>query len=1000
MKGKYQDHISLSPQAARSRVVRIFISSTFRDMQLERDELARSVYPRLRAFCRERQVDFVEVDLRWGITAEQADRNETLDICMDEIDRCRPYFIGLLGERYGWIPETVPAETVTRFPWLAGQAGASVTQLEICHGVLNNPSLARHAFFYFRDSGYTLELSGPDPEAFAAESPQAEERLLALKDRIRACGLPVVENYTNPAALSERVLADLLAAVEADFPRSDIPDALELEKAGHMAFALDRARVYIPRESDFRRLDSYVHSRDPVPLLVTGESGSGKSALLANWALGHLSRCPKSFLFLHFTGSTPASADPAAILRRLLHELKREFSIPNEIPDSFDELQRALPNFLSMAARSKRKIILILDGINQLEDRGNARRLPWLPESFPANVRVVVSALPGPGMEALRTRSVMELQVLPLTPSERGTLMDRYLSRYSKRLDGGQKQLILESSLTCTPLYLRTLLDELRRLGRYDCLEERIRYYLEAGDIPSLFIKVLKRMEGDYAPEGYRLVQETLSFIGCARQGLTESELIELQGNPPRIFWSPFYAALGELTVLHSGLLSFAHDYLRQAVEARYLEGLNLRGTLTERLADYFGSKPLDTRKLEELPWLLARLGQWPRLYALLSQPDFFLPLWERDRYEAKNYWAQIEARSDLRKSDAYRPVLRHPGNYDIPFLNCIATLFTDTGCTGEAGKLWNHIIRRCRTTGDEEGLQKALGFRGNLLFSRGDLKGAWTAYRRKEELCRRLENGMDLQSALGNQGLILFRQGKPHRAMARYHEAEGICLGLGFSDGLLVALGNQGNILYCLGDPDAALEKYIKQEKICRRTGNLVGLKTSLGCQGVIFYNRGDLERALELFGKQEEICRNLGDADGLSVCLGNRANILFDCGDVEEALILQKEKADICRRTGNLQGLQIALGNLGRILEHLKRPEEALVQFSGQETLCRKLTAVDDLAASLFDQARILKQLRRYTRSREKAEEALAVALQHGFGPLSAKIQSILADLPSGTD
>jgi len=73
-----------------SRQVRVFISYTFRDMQQERDYLVKNVFPELRKRCWERQVDFVEVDLRWGVTEEQAERGEVLPICFAEIDHCRP----------------------------------------------------------------------------------------------------------------------------------------------------------------------------------------------------------------------------------------------------------------------------------------------------------------------------------------------------------------------------------------------------------------------------------------------------------------------------------------------------------------------------------------------------------------------------------------------------------------------------------------------------------------------------------------------------------------------------------------------------------------------------------------------------------------------------------------------------------------------------------------------------------------------------------------------
>jgi hypothetical protein len=45
------------------------------------------------------QVEFVGVDLRWGITEEQAARGEVLPVCFAEIEKCRPYFVGLLGDR-------------------------------------------------------------------------------------------------------------------------------------------------------------------------------------------------------------------------------------------------------------------------------------------------------------------------------------------------------------------------------------------------------------------------------------------------------------------------------------------------------------------------------------------------------------------------------------------------------------------------------------------------------------------------------------------------------------------------------------------------------------------------------------------------------------------------------------------------------------------------------------------------------------------------------------
>jgi hypothetical protein len=152
------------------RTLRIFLSSTFCDFGEERDLLVKRVFPALRARLKDRFVELVDVDLRWGITAEEAERGEVLPICLAEIDRARPYFIGMFGDRYGWIPppDGYAADLLERQPWLKKhQGGKSVTELEILHGVLNNRRMKGRAFFYFRSPAYARNKGGdylPSPE--------------------------------------------------------------------------------------------------------------------------------------------------------------------------------------------------------------------------------------------------------------------------------------------------------------------------------------------------------------------------------------------------------------------------------------------------------------------------------------------------------------------------------------------------------------------------------------------------------------------------------------------------------------------------------------------------------------------------------------------------------------------------------------------------------------------------------------------------------------------
>ena len=211
--------------AASWRTVRVFISSTFRDMHAEREELVKRIFPQLRKLCEDRGVTFAEVDLRWGITEEQAAEGKVLPICLAEIDRCRPYFISILGEHYGWVPEHIDDELVDQQPWLAEHRERSVTELAILHGALNNPETANRAYFYFRDPAFIDSLPPEQQEDFTAESAEAAEKLERLKQRIRESGLAVRENYGDPQTLGQWVLEDLTTAINQEFPIGTEPPA-------------------------------------------------------------------------------------------------------------------------------------------------------------------------------------------------------------------------------------------------------------------------------------------------------------------------------------------------------------------------------------------------------------------------------------------------------------------------------------------------------------------------------------------------------------------------------------------------------------------------------------------------------------------------------------------------------------------------------------------------------------------------------------------------------
>src|ERR1051326_7894671 len=135
----------------------VFISSTFQDMQAERDYLRNFVFPELEERLRARRRHLEWVDLRIGVATgsqpnEMRRELQVLKVCLVEVRRCRPFLIALIGDRYGTVlpVERIKAAALEEaFP--AGLAGRSLTDLEIDFGALSDRHQHTRSFFYFRE---------------------------------------------------------------------------------------------------------------------------------------------------------------------------------------------------------------------------------------------------------------------------------------------------------------------------------------------------------------------------------------------------------------------------------------------------------------------------------------------------------------------------------------------------------------------------------------------------------------------------------------------------------------------------------------------------------------------------------------------------------------------------------------------------------------------------------------------------------------------------------
>jgi hypothetical protein len=367
-----------------SRTVRVFLSSTFRDFAEERDLLVRKVFPELRRKCRERNVEVIDIDLRWGITPEQAERGEVLPICLAEIDRSRPFFMGFIGDRYGWVPEAYQYDLslLVEQPWLdEHRGGKSVTELEMLHGVLNEPAMTGRAFFYFRDTQYSKAKGG----AYLSESEEHRAKLEVLKTRIRESGFPVMEDYPSPEVLAARVQEDLWRVIDEAFPIVSVPDPVTMERRKHEVYGATRLGLYLGGEKYFSALNAAMDADPFKPVLITGPSGGGKSALVANWVERYAAAHPDAWVITHYLGSSADAADPVRMVYRIEREIAQATGEHDKLEGDSNKILQHFPEWLSRASafaeEAGREWIIVLDGLDKLSSRTELR---WWPSEIPS----------------------------------------------------------------------------------------------------------------------------------------------------------------------------------------------------------------------------------------------------------------------------------------------------------------------------------------------------------------------------------------------------------------------------------------------------------------------------------------------------------------------------------------------------------------------------------------------------------------------------------------
>lgn len=608
--------------------VRLFVSSTFRDMQAERDALARLCFPQARRTFAARGQGFVEIDLRWGLRLDETEES-IVGLCLREVAICRGFFVGILGARYGHVPQHLPVAATD----LHAPPGTSVTEYEIRAGAFAGPATSFVRFFFRGDGAHD------------------EPAMRRLKGDIQARGL-WVRHFETPEDLARLLLNELEQLAQ---------EQAEPVPVHHLADRLVRlhGQVFHAQPGQMDRLNEW-WVRGPAYMMVCGPEGVGKTALICHWlqrlregevpsasswrkwlGWGEAGAASFPLLAIHFAGASFCSG----ALSRAIDDLCAQLGEGAETQPLHGGLAQRLVRWhdaVLAACERGRDVLLVLDGLDDILS-SQRQSLQWLPPPH-ARLHVLLSVRRLPGQDLPPNWRC--LQLTPPTTADRDGVVRTLLAAFGKQLEPADLQCVVGSPALRTPAQLRFVAEELRLLGSPDRVARYARVLATRQSAAELGEDFLERLEAEL---GEPLVRDVCGLLAVSRGGLPEGELRALAQERQAVSgveWSALMQSFRKSVLDRHGRLGLFDSMLQVAVECRYFKNPHDAAICRERLVRFHSDgQILDNpppRTLEELPWQLEALGHADRLLALLRQPGFCAALWQHDPERCLTLWRSL----------------------------------------------------------------------------------------------------------------------------------------------------------------------------------------------------------------------------------------------------------------------------------------------------------------------------------------------------------------------
>lgn len=618
--------ISLNYQI--NREIRVFISSTFNDLDEERRYLINTVFPELRVLAAERGVSITEIDLRWGITEEEAKQGKVVEMCLDEIEAAIPFFIGIIGENYGWCP---PESIFSINPSLDKKYGSwlhedmrrrlGMTEIEMQYGVLRRGETINANFF-----------------VKTVPNEKRPKPLLRLIDSIYTDGRYPVYDFSSKEEIGFRIRESFIRILEDTFPVESDETAFGINSRICQAIIFEKNKQYFQAGDCLEKLIDFVEDDSKDEVVIDGE---GKTTVLC--AFSSIIHNKQRFKCIPIIiGSTADLSKKDGIIRHINTGIRKLYNIPDVFLPSLERIDRDIDEemeFLFSKISSSKPMIIVLDGVNNLSKENYDNTCSWLPRVHNGVKYVFSTNTDDSSFSALKARGAISYTISRFNDCECEEYIKNYLRSKKKALDEDQLSKVVHSPIRQTIKGLTLLLDELIYSGRFDNLYSLIvRYFCSCSSIEEVYENILVRLSDDY---GQTTITKLLGILTACSNGLYESELRELMGFS-HIRWAQFYQSIKTIVHVSEGTIKLQPLVFKNSVLPSEI--------MVVQLTNYFGLQRDTLRGKEVLANISYCTKNSKDLLSILTNGDFIFDSFKHPDKNAKmaQYWTWLLQESNV----------------------------------------------------------------------------------------------------------------------------------------------------------------------------------------------------------------------------------------------------------------------------------------------------------------------------------------------------------------